>query len=323
MRREFRRFFADRIIVAFGYLIFIMFIILVVRMSKQNMPTNDISGYLGDYDSKEELIDLYEDLKNSVDINKKDYLELGLDMSPIYDRLSVFEYMIMNYHNSQDAVLYSNSYPNESNDAFTVMLTINNYILLLMLLSFAFLSIYFISTDFSNKRHLFLYAGKNRINYLKEKVFSYFLVSVVLYVLFQLLNLLITSVYAIPVKTVIMIVNGKVYGISFIKMWILDSLGIALQLYPYHIAFLVISVLTKNDIIAGISDAAFFFGIRFLCQGSEGHSIIKLFGTSPIYTIAFGDGTFFEWLSAFAIMLVVLVIVCFVSIVMFKKRDFA
>lgn len=320
MKREIRKFFSRTSTVVFFYLLILSFCGLTVYLTTQVKQANDLSGYLGKYNSKAELQELYEKEQALLEENISEYKKWGLDIQPIYDRHAVFAYVLGHDMEASEGTVYSDTFLNESRDSLCVLLSMNNYLLPIMLVTAAFLSAAFFTADFSGKRHRFLYAGRNRLQILKRKFLTYFAFAVSIWIGLQVLAGLYNLIFSEHISKVLIVSGGAVRCLPMVSVWLVQIAGGFLQLLPFIIAFFFLGVLVRNETVAGILDIFFFlliFGTAYVSEKAP----FCLLGGNALDCYAYGDAPISQWWLAYAAELVFVLLLGIAALYRFRKAD--
>jgi hypothetical protein len=320
MKRELLRCFRRKTTYVVLYLEIIIFVALVVYSSKTIVNKNNIGNYLGKYDSKEELEKLYNEEKQSFDDNRDDYLLLGLDLQPIYDRFEVYMYMLNHYEDYRNVALYSEAEPYATKDSLGTMFTYEDYTSIILLVFSAFLAAYIFSADFTGKRHVFLYVGRNRLKIVWEKFLSFLIIILINFMILFLIGAFFNYISSTHIKKVLVMTATGVKEIPFWLSYILDNIGMLVLVIIYSLAFYSIAVLTKNEIATGIGSLIYFAVIQF-----ANYLIVRNMldasplGSNPLYYVFSDNGNLSTWLLVAGIELIVISFLAFIGCLKFKS----
>lgn len=306
----------------FVYCIILFFIGTLIYGTLQMKSASDLGEYLGAYNTQEELVKLAEENQASFEENKEDYENLGFDLEPLYERIKVFDYAIANHITQKSAVLFSLSLPFETKDSVGMMLTVNVIILICMLLSSSYLSVTMIDTDFSGKQSRFLYSANSRMGILKDKIKAFLLSACVIYLVLQLAGAILGRIFSTQINTVLFLVDGKVYGISYWIAELYEMLGGLVQLLPIVLLFFAFSVVTRQEEIAVILDIACFLLIFVVISdlgAEQENAILSSVGCNPFYQVAYGLSSVSEWMIAYAVEMALAVVLNVLGVLIFRK----
>ena len=317
--REFKKIFARKITYIALFLAVATLCVTSIIYTQKSSGSNNIGVYLGEYNNRDELLKNYETELKSFEESKENFREYGLDLQPIYNWHAVYEYLLENYLEQEDVVYY-NVTLFESRDSLCILISINFIVIIVMLVLTAFLSMLFFSSDFMEKKHRFLYAGKDRMKILKCKFVSYILTVLGCWFVFSVLSGIFTYAFSDRIPYVIFVNNGDVSCMHIFIVGILESISVLIYLLPFVVIFFCFGVIARNDIVAGVLDIVFFGVVSGVKQISE-NVIISFIETMPFYTIAMGFSTVKEWLISYGIELLIVAIICFISVNIFKKAD--
>lgn len=323
MKRELNKFLCCKSTIIFFYIVSIIFALMMVYMGRNINGRTDLSSYLGEYDNEKQLAERYNEVKESYEINKADYEELGLSLEPINESLAYYEYVLEHYIEASDGVIYSQTYPYESRDSLSVMMTIGEFVTFIMLISLGYFTIVFFSADFSGNRHLLLYAGRDRKQLLKEKFQSYFVTATVLYLILQILSIIFTAIFSEHISNVLFYYNEKVYCFPFMLVRLFELFSGYIRLIPYFLVFFFFGVLTRSESVSGIADILFFLGINYIPVFLDSEKLMFNLGREPFYSIAFGDTTLGEWTAVYAVEMLLIVLLACISMFRFRKVNLA
>lgn len=324
MIREYKRILHRKTTIYFVYAVIAIFCGLTIRLITTAKDSKSLSDYIGYYNTYEKLYEYYNLTKESIN-----EVYNGMDESLIEEkienndrinkRLIVFEYLLKNYVNSEDAVIYSEGYPFVSKDIVSINFSYSEYITYMMILISIFLVVYILTGDFTGERHRMLYTGYNRMKILREKFVTYITLNIIVMLILEILGGIFASIFADKVKVILLTINGKVYGIKPCIMWILETISLLFQLLPYFVLFFSIGVFLKNDLLTPIICIGLFL-FEYYFGGKTGK---VLFVTGPFYYSLYGTcGTIKEWMFSYIRECVLVFIVLSCSFYNFKKAHF-
>lgn len=320
MKREFRKFFCRKSTVVFFYLLILTFCGLTIYLTTQVHRVNDLSIYLGKYENPAEFRALYNEELTLFEANKAAYEELGLDLQPILERQAVFAYVADNYIEASQGVVYSETAANDSRDSLSILFSLDNFLLPLMLLAAAFLVMVFFTADFTGKRHRFIYAGKNRFRIVKKKFGAYFIMICGVWSAMQLLSAMYNFLFSRHISEVLIVSEGSVKGLSIVWVWLLHGVCGFQQLLPLFLGFFFLGVLVRNETVAGILDIFFFlliFGTAYVSEKAP----FCLLGGNALDCYAYGDAPISQWWLAYAAELVFVLLLGIAALYRFRKAD--
>lgn len=320
MKRELKKFFSRKSTYIALLLAIASFCFYSVWLTKQAKSAYDISSYLGDYTNREELQQKYQDELDSLLEYKAEYEELGFDLETIYDVHAIYEYLLDNYMESDEASLLKFASLYESRDSLCVMLSLYNGAVIIMFVLIAFLSMAFFSNDFFEKKHRFIYAGKDRMKIMTSKFKAYMLIVVACWIVFGLLGALFNVVFSEHIPNVIMEINGNIFSMPIFMFGLVEFISYFIQLLPFAIAFYFIAVLVRNDITAGILDVILFVLVYIVTRLSSS-VYLNIIGVAPFYNLGMEFSTVGEWLISYGIEVGFISIISIIAINVFKKAD--
>lgn len=320
MKRELIKFFSRKSTYFAILLAIVSFCFYSIWLTKQTGSANDISSYIGDYANRDELQQKYQDELDSFDEYKAEYEEYGFDLEPIYDVHAIYEYLLDNYMESDEATLLKAISLYESRDSLCVMISLNNGAVIVMFVLMAFLAMAFFSNDFFEKKHRFIYAGKDRMKIMFSKFKAYLMVVLACWIVLSLLVAIFTYVFSEHIPNVLMEINGNVFSMPIFVFGIIEFVSYFIQLLPFLFAFFFIGVLVRNDIVAGIFDVILFAEIYILSRMFS-PIYINIMGVAPFYNIGMEFSTVGEWLMSYGIEMGCVLFITFVAINVFKKAD--
>lgn len=320
MKREFRKFFNRRSTVVFFYLLILSFCGLAIYLTTQVHRTNDLSGYLGEYNNPAQLQALYDEERALLEENRADYEALGLDVQPLLDRQAVFAYVTENYIEASEAVVYSETAAMDSRDSLSILFSLNSFLLPLLLLSAAVLSAVFFTADFSGKRHRFLYAGRDRFRIMLQKFGAYFTVICGLWGGMQVLSAVYNFLFSKHLSKVLILSEGNVKCLSMAGVWLLHGLCDLVLLLPFFLGFFFLGVLVRNEATAGILDILLFgliFGTAYISE--EGP--LCLLGGNALDCYGYAAAPMSQWGLVYAAELAFVLLLAGAAFVGFRKAD--
>ena len=320
MKRELIKFFSRKSTYIAILLAIVSFCFYSIWLTKQAKSAYDISSYLGDYANIEELQQKYQNELDSFEENKAEYEEYGFDLEPIYDVHAIYEYLIDNYMESDEASLLKFASLYESRDSLCVMLSLYNGAVIIMFVLIAFLSMTFFSNDFFEKKHRFIYAGKNRMKIMASKFKAYMLVVVACWIIFGVLGAIFNYVFSEHIPNVLMEINGNVFSMPIFLFGLVEFASYFIQLIPFAIAFYFIAVLVRNDVGAGILDVILFLFV-YIVTRLFSPVYMTIMGVAPFYNLGMEFSTVGEWLLSYGIEVGLVLLITVVSINVFKKAD--
>ena len=320
MKRELIKFFSRKSTYVAILLAIVSFCFYSIWLTQQAKSAYDISSYLGNYANREELQQKYQNELDSFDDYKAEYEEYGFDLEPIYDVHAIYEYLLDNYMESDEATVLKYSCLYESRDSLCVMLSLNNGAVIIMFVLMAFLSMAFFSNDFFEKKHRFLYAGKNRMKIMASKFKAYMLVVVAFWIVFSMLGAIFCYVFSEHIPNVLMEINGNVFSMPIFLFGMVEFVSCFVQLLPFGIAFYFIGVWVRNDVAAGIIDVILFVFV-YIVTRLFSPIYMNIMGVAPFYNIGMEFSTVGEWLISYGIEVGVISLISIVAINVFKKAD--
>ena len=320
MKRELKKFFSRKSTYIALLLAIASFCMYSIWLTKQTKSAYDISNYLGEYSSKDELEKYYQEDLTSFNENKEEYIEYGFDLEPIYEVHALYEYLLDNYMEYDEASLLKFAALYESRDSLCVMLSLYNGAVIIMFVLMAFLSMAFFSNDFFEKKHRFIYAGKDRIKIMTSKFKAYMLIVVACWIVFGLLGALFNVVFSEHIPNVIMEINGNIFSMPIFMFGLVEFISYFIQLLPFVIAFYFIAVLVRNDITAGILDVILFVLVYIVTRLSSS-IYLNIMGVAPFYNLGMEFSTVGEWLISYGIEVGFISIISIIAINVFKKAD--
>lgn len=320
MKRELIKFFSRKSTYIAILLAIVSFCFYSIWLTKQAKSAYDISSYLGDYANIEELQQKYQNELDSFDEYKAEYEEYGFDLEPIYDVHAIYEYLLDNYMESDEASLLKFACLYESRDSLCVMLSLNNGAVIIMFVLMAFLSMAFFSNDFFEKKHRLIYAGKNRMKIMTSKFKAYMFVVVAFWIIFGALGAIFNYVFSEHIPNVLMEINGNVFSMPIFLFGLVEFASYFIQLLPFAIAFYFIAVLVRNDVGAGILDVILFVFV-YIVTRLFSPVYMTIMGVAPFYNLGMEFSTVSEWLMSYGIEVGLVLLITVVSINVFKKAD--
>lgn len=320
MKREIKKFLGRTSTYVAIILALASFCVMAMYLTTTAKSSKNIGTYLGDYKNIDELKLDYEQEVAFFEENKEDYEEYGFDFQPIYDVFAIYEFLIDNYMEKDEATMFSTAYLYESRDSLCILLSLNYFGIMLMFVVTGLLSISFFSNDFVEKRHRFVYAGKDRMNILLSKFGAYMCVVAIVWFAINIISAIFNLAFSEHIPNVIFVSNGEVRCVPIFVVGLMEFVGGYIQLLPFIIAFFFVGVLVRNEILAGLIDVGLFSLVFFVMKMFENKTLNNM-GTEPFYNMLMYGTTFVEWFLGYAIEIVFLILLCITAIVNFRKAD--
>lgn len=320
MEREIKKFFCKNSTYFAIVLTLAAFCIMSIYLTTTAKSSKNIGTYLGDYKNINELKSDYEQEVAFFEENKEDYEEYGYDLQPIYDVFVIYEFLIDNYMEKDEATMFSTAYLYESRDSLCILLSLNYFSIILMFVVTGLLSIAFFSNDFAEKRHRFIYAGKDRMKIMLSKFGAYMCVVTVVWFIINIISVVFNLAFSEHIPNVIIVSNGVVKCIPIFVVGLIECVGGYIQLLPFIIAFFFVGVLVRNEIVAGLLDIGLFVLVFFVLRMFENKTLDNM-GTEPFYNMTMYGTSFGEWFLGYVIELAFVALLSIIAVVNFKKAD--
>lgn len=316
MRVELKHFFNRKItwIFIFASVIFISAYMIIHMRTFEFRDSN--REYLGKYTSKEELKDIYEEYKVLYEKTKEEYAQRGENVLQMDRTMWVYEYLLENYMAEDTFVIYhdTSTYGEKNSlSAYCGSSFRGWYVILVALMLFAIL---FFCTDFTFKRHVFLYAGENRNSILKRKIKAYLLVTFGFIALIEAICVIYGFLAENTVQNVLMSIEDKIYKLDVGTVIAWNVASEFVYYINYALLFMAIAILFRREIVTGVICIVVWKLIDWLfCD-----MFVDYFATFVNYM---GNcfGRFSNWTIASVIKAAALVLINFIAIKQFNRKN--
>ena len=278
---------------------------------------NDLSTYLCSYSSVEELTEARDELAASYEKCKTEYLELCLDTEVIEERLRVFDYVISHYMESSEAVLYSQTSALSTKDGLGAGLTMLFVVALIMIFAGAVFAVFLFAGDFSGKRYVLLYCGRNRLKLAGEKFRTFLLLLAGNYLVLALVSAVYIRIAAVPVRYVLIFSNGDVRRLPFAAVYGFTLLGQLLQLLPYWVIAFLTAVLSRNEFVTLAAGLILIKVPEMLEEFFELEQ--PIFIQTPLDYVASEMGTLSQWACHYALEWAVIGVIGVLILLRFRR----